>query len=245
MLNVRGQSPMRQRISCLCFLMFVVGLCRPLGAEAQSRSEVVGECGVAICIKTGDPNWQYEAADYCDSEVCLLDSFESLVSRDWDRMTDGQEELIAADVNPFVGLTDADYQQLRDYGDDNLDERLQLLGKAGVSCEVSGFSLRLDIPGRDIVIVTFGAAVSGDAGNQEFQVVSIDRTFRDLPGGSMGWWIRLVSYRYPGIERMTGAPTAFANYETGLYVSRLVLLDIEFKYGTAADYGNHPDCLGH
>jgi hypothetical protein len=234
---------MSPRVRYPSLFLLIAGFCQPWAAEAQSRTEVIGTCGSAICIKTGDGNWQYKAADYCDSEVCLRDSFESIAALNWDRMADGQEDLIVADENPFVGFTDAEYRQLRDYGDDNLDERLQLLANVGVSCEVSSFSLRLNTPGRDIVIVTFGATVDREVGNQEFQVVSIDRTFRDLPGGSMGWWIRLVSHRYPGIERMVGEPTAFANYETGLYISRLVLLDIEFEYGTAAELSSHPDCL--
>jgi hypothetical protein len=234
---------MRQRLSYLCSLMLILGIAQPLTADAQSRSVAVGDCGAAICIKTGDANWKYAASDYCDSEVCLQDSFESLGSLRWDRMPAGQEDLIVADANPFIGLSDAEYQQLKDFGEDNLAERLQLLATVGVTCEVSGFSLRLNIPGRDIVIVTFGATAASSGGSQEFQVVSIDRTFRDLPGGSMGWWIRLVTYRYPGIVRLSGQPVDFASYETGLYVSRLLLFDTGFEYGTAAEYSSHPDCL--
>ena len=233
---------MRQKLRYLCSLLLVGGIAQPPTAEAQSRTEVVGDCGVAICIKTGDANWKYAASDYCDSEVCLQDSFESLVSLNWDRMPAGQQELVAADANPFIGLSDAEYQQLKDYGGDKLAERIQLLGKAGVTCETSGFSLRLNIPGRDIVVVTFGAAATSNGGSQEFQVVSVDRTFRDLPGGSMGWWIRLVTYRYPGIVRLSGEPTEFASYETGLFAARLLLLDTEFEYGIADEYASHPGC---
>jgi len=203
----------------------------------------VGDCDAAICIKTGDANWKYVASDYCDSEVCLQDRLEDIVSLNWDRMPDGQEDLVAADTNPFIGLSDAEYQRLKDYGDENLAERIELLSKAGVTCEASSFSLRHNTPGRDIIIVTFGATAASDGGSQEFQVVSIDRTFRDLPGGSMGWWIRLVTYRYPGIVRLSGEPAQFANYETGLYAARLLLSDVEFEYGTAVEYGTHPECI--
>ena len=232
--------------------MLVFGFVQPLIVDAQittnnpgtmSRSVVVGNCGSVICKQTGDANWKYVASDYCDSEVCLQDSFESLVDLRWDRMSAGRESLVAADANPFVGLSDEKYQQLKDYGENSLEERLQLLATVGVTCEASSFSLRLNIPGRDIVFVTFGAAAESSGGSQEFQVVSIDRTFRDLPGGSMGWWIRLVTHRYPGIVRLSGAPTDFASYETGLYVARLLLLDTEFEYGTAEEYRAHSSCV--
>lgn len=235
---------MLQRLSNLCSIVLIAGvLCPPL-VYAQSRTEVVGDCGSAICIKTGDGNWKYVASDYCDSEVCLQDGLESIASLRWDRMPAGYRDLVYAVKSPFVGLSDAEYQQLKDYGEDNknLPQRVELLAKAGVTCEVSGFTLRLDIPGRDIVIVTFGAAAASSGGSQEFQVVSIDRTFRDLPGGSMGWWIRLVNYRYPGIVRLDGDPVDIASYETGLYASRLLLHDKGFEYGTAEEYATHQEC---
>ena len=242
---------MRSRLIYLCSLPLVCGIFQSPIVDAQittnnpgtmSRSVVVGNCGSVICKQTGEANWKYVASDYCDSEVCLQDSFESLVSLRWDRITAGWEGLVTADANPFVGLSDEMYQQLKDYGEDSLAERLQLLAVAGVTCEASSFSLRLNIPGRDIVVVTFGVAAGSVGGSQEFQVVSIDRTFRDLPGGSMGWWIRLVTHRYPGIVRLLDVPTEFASYETGLYVARLLLLDTGFEYGTAEEYRAYPVC---
>jgi hypothetical protein len=39
-----------------------------------------------------------------------------------------------------------------------------------------------------------------------------------------------------------GVPTTFANYEIGLYIGRLVLLDTEFRLGQPADYERYPGC---
>ena len=233
---------MRQRISAPCCLMLVMGLCELQTAESQSRSEPVENCGAEICLQSGFSNWQYQPSDYCGSEVCLQDSLASLVSLNWTRMTAGQDSLIVADTNPFIGLTDAEYQRLRELGDDDIEERVQLLGKVRVSCQIGEFSIDLDIPGRDIVDVAFGTPLVANGGSQQFQVIRIDRTYRSIPGSSMGWWIRWLNYRYPGIVRMEDSPTAFANYEMGLYVGKVVLYDKEFRAGQPADYGRHPDC---
>ena len=235
---------MWQRIIGLCSLMLVTSLCELQNAKAQSRSESADDCGAEICLQTGVSNWQAEPSDYCGSGVCLQDKLENLVSLDWDGMTGGQDSLIVADVNPFIGLTDAEYQRLRELGDDDIEEQVQLLGKVRVSCQSESFSLSLNVPGRDIVDVVFGTPLVENGGSQPFQVIRIDRTYRSLPGGSMGWWIRWLSYRYPGIVLLEGAPTAFASYEMGLYLGKVVLYDTEFQYGQPADYGRHPDCPG-
>ncbi len=235
---------MRQRISDLCCLMFVMSLCQLQTAESQSRLEPSEECGAEICLQTGTANWQYEPSGYCGSGVCLQDRLESLVSLNWDRMTAGQDSVTVADANPFIGLTDAEYQRLRELGNDDVEEQVQLLGKVRVSCQIGEFSLSLDVPGRDLVDVVFGTPLEGNGGSQQFQVIRIDRTYRSIPGGSMGWWIRWLNYRYPGIVLMEGSPTAFANYEMGLYIGKVVLYDTEFQFGQPADYGRHSDCAG-
>ena len=235
---------MRQRIDGLCWLTLFMSLCQLQTAESQSRSEPEGDCGAEICLQSGVSNWQAEPSDYCGSGVCLQDTLESLVTLDWDGVTDGHDSLIVADANPFIGLTDAEYQRLRELGDDDVEEQVQLLGKVRVSCQIGSFSLSLNVPGRDIVDVVFGTPLVSNGGSQQFQVIRIDRTYRSLPGGSMGWWIRWLSYRYPGIVLLEGAPTAFANYEMGLYLGKVVLFDKEFQYGQPADYGRHPDCPG-
>jgi len=218
-----------------------MSLCQPQPAEAQARSET--QCEADICLQTGESNWYADPSEYCEAGVCLRDSLESLVSLKWDRVTAEQGSLIVADANPFIGLTDAEYQRLREASDDDIEERLQLLGKVRISCQIGEFSTRLDIPGYDTVEVTFGTPLASNGGSQEFQVIRIDRIYRGLPGGSIGSWIRWVTYRFPQIVLMKGSPTAFANYAIGLYVGHLVLYDKEFQYGRPADYGKHPDCL--
>jgi hypothetical protein len=173
----------------------------------------------------------------------LRDSLESLVGLDWDRVTAGLDALIAADANPFIGLTDDEYRRLRLPGNDDVKERLRLLGRVRTSCRPAQFSARLEVPGYDTVIVTFAVAPASEPGRQRFQVTTIDRTFRGLPGGSVSAWIRWISYRFPGVELMgDGVPTTIASYEIGLYIGRLVLLDTEFRYGQPADYARHSDC---
>ncbi len=212
-------------------------------AESQLRSEPAGDCGADICLETGMSNWQYTPSQYCSSGVCLQDSLASLLSLDWEEMTAGQDALSLADANPFIGLADAEYQRLRELGDDDVEELAQLVSKVRVSCQIGYFSLGLDVPGRDIVEVTFGTPLASNGGSQQFQVIRIDRLYRSFAGGSMGWWVRWLSYRYPGIVLMEGAPTAFANYEMGLFVGKVVLYDQDFPSGQPAEYGRHPDCV--
>ncbi len=109
--------------------ILVLSLCHLQTAEPQSRAEPSEDCGADICLQTGSSNWQYKPSDYCGSGVCLQDRLESLVSLNWVRMTAGQDSLIVADANPFIGLTDAEYQRLRELGDDDVEEQVQLLGK--------------------------------------------------------------------------------------------------------------------
>ena len=123
---------------------------------------------------------KHTPSQYCSSGVCLQDSLASLLSLDWEEMTAGQDALSPADANPFIGLTDAEYQRLRELGDDDVEERVQLLGKIRVSCQIGEFSLGLDIPGRDIVEVTFGTPLAENGGSQQFQVIRIDRLYRSF-----------------------------------------------------------------
>ena len=233
---------MRWRITALCCLALTMTIGWAQMAESQSRSGPAGDCGADICLETGMSNWQYTPSQYCSSGVCLQDSLASLLSLDWKEMTAGQDALSLADANPFIGLTDAEYQRLRELDDADVEELVQLLGKVRVSCQIGEFSLELDIPGRDIVEVTFGAPLGSNGGSQQFQVIRIDRLYRSFAGGSMGWWIRWLSYRYPGIVLMEGAPTAFANYEMGLFVGKVVLYNQDFRAGLPAEYGKHPEC---
>jgi hypothetical protein len=223
-------------------LLVGLGALQPQTAESQ-RNEPAGDCGAEICLQTGESNWRLEPAEYCEAGVCLRDSLESLVGLDWDRVTAGLDALIAADANPFIGLTDDEYRRLRLPGNDDVKERLRLLGRVRTSCRPAQFSARLEVPGYDTVIVTFAVAPASEPGRQRFQVTTIDRTFRGLPGGSVSAWIRWISYRFPGVELMgDGVPTTIASYEIGLYIGRLVLLDTEFRYGQPADYARHSDC---
>lgn len=222
-------------------LLVGLGALQPQTAESQ-RNEPTGDCGAEICLQTGESNWRLDPAEYCEAGVCLRDSLESLVGLDWDRIVSGLDTLTAADMNPFVGLGDAEYRRLQ-APDTPIDERVALLGMVEASCRPGEFSARLEIPGYDTVIVAFGVTPASEQGRQRFQVTAIDRTFRGLPGGSVSAWIRWMSYRFPGVELMEdGVPTTFANYEIGLYIGRLVLLDTEFRLGQPVDYERYPDC---
>ncbi len=212
-------------------------------ASAAVAQPQVGSCGAVICINSGDANWQIDVSDYCDSEVCLRDTLASLSDLNWDEVLEGREQLTISAQNPYVGLTDEQYARLAELGDDDIDEQVQLLSQVSTACRSTEFTLELDVPGRDIVKILFATSASSVGGPQQFQVVEIDRTYRSLPGGSMGWWIRWISHRFPGIVRIDDVPRDFASYETGLYVSRLVLLDTQFQPGQPADYGDHPDCI--
>ena len=232
---------MRQRIGRLCCLLLVMNLCQPRTAESQWFPERSVECGAHICLETGKSNWRSEPSNYCEEGVCLQDSLESLVSLRWNRMTAGQDSLTIADANPFIGLTNGEYQTLRELGDNDIGERVRLLGKVGVSCQLGEFSLGLSIPGRNSANVTFGTPLSGNGGYQGFQVIRIDRRYR-ITTGRTGYWLRWIHIRFPGIVRIEGSPAALANYEMGLYVGSVVLFDKEFQFGQPADYGRHLDC---
>ena len=212
-------------------------------SSAVMAQPQIGSCGSVICINSGDANWQIEVSDYCDSEVCLRDTFASLTELNWDELLDGREGLTSSAENPYVGLTDEQYARLAELGGDDIDEQVQILSQVSAACRPTEFTFELDVPGRAVVKIVFGTSSSSVGGSQQFQVVAIDRTYRSLPGGSMGWWIRWVSHRFPGIVRIDGVPRDFASYETGLYVSRLVLLDTEFRRGEPADFVSHPDCM--
>lgn len=241
---ILGRSP-RQCIGEACCLLLVVVLLQPRAAEAQPTSDSAGDCGVAICLQTGMSNWRYAATQYCEAEVCLRDSLEGLVALDWDRMLAGQLTLFSTAANPYIGLTNGEYQRLRALRDNNLQERIALLAKVRGSCKPAELRLRLDVPGYDLVEVTFAMPSPADGGGHGFQATQIRRTYRQLPGGSVGWWVRWISYRFPGITLMRGPPTEFANYEIGLYMGGLVLFDKEFAAGTPDDYLSQPACVAH
>ena len=69
------------------------------------------------------------------------------------------------------------------------------------------------------------------------------RTYRSLPGGSVGWWVRWISNRFPGITLLDGEPEAFASYEIGLYMGGLVLFDLEYAQPAAEAYASQPACV--
>jgi len=212
-------------------------------ARAQSGGDFEQECGVAICIQSGVSNWRYEATQYCEAGVCLRDRLAALVGLDWDRLTAGQRTLFSAARNPYVGLDDAAYQRLRTASELSLAERVALLADVRVACRPAELRLRLDVPGYDVVEVTFQVPLTNDATGNGFQVTQLRRTYRSLPGGSVGWWVRWISNRFPGIPLLAGEPEAFASYEIGLYMGGLVLTDIEFEPATLEQHARQPGCL--
>jgi len=232
---------MRQRISRLCRLMLVMGLCQHGTAESQWFPERSEECGAHICLEAGKSNWRSDASNYCEDGVCLQDTLESLGALRWNRMIAGQDSLTIADANPFIGLTNVEYQTLRELGNDDIGERVRLLGKIGVSCQLGEFTIGLSIPGRNSANVTFGTPLADNGGYQGFQVIRIDRMYR-ITTGRTGSWLRWIHNRFPGIVRMEGAPAALASYEMGLYAGSVVLFDKGFQFGQPEDYGKHPDC---
>jgi len=157
-------------------------------------------------------------------------------------MTAGQDSLTNADANPFIGLSSAEYQRLRELGDGDIAERVQLLGKVRVSCQIEEFSISVSIPGRDTVNVTFGTPLASNGSRQGFQVIRIDRTYR-IGEGRRRVWLGWIHHTLPGIVPMAGSPSAFLNYEIGPFVGTVVFYDIEFQFGQPADYEKHPDCL--
>ncbi len=222
----------------------VLSFCCVLGlARAQSGTEFQQDCGVAICIQSGVSNWRYEATQYCEADVCLRDPLDALVALDWDRMTAGQQTLFSAARNPYVGLADDAYQRLRTSREPSLGEQIALLATVRAACRPAELRLRLDVPGYDVVEVTFQVPLVAAETGHGFQVTQIRRTYRSLPGGSVGWWVRWISNRFPGIPLLDGKPSAFASYEIGLYMGGLVLTDIEFEPATLEQHARQPGCV--
>ncbi len=154
----------------------------------------------------------------------------------------GRLALIGSNRNPFIGLENAEYQRFRELESTELSERIAALSRVRAVCQPTEFQLRLDVPGYDRVFVTFAMPVVEDTENSGFQVTQLRRTYRSLPGGSVGWWVRWISNRFPGITLLDGEPQAFASYEIGLYMGGLVLADLEFSPGTAEEYASQPAC---
>jgi hypothetical protein len=222
-----------------CGVILLIGLGEPRVAEPQSSRD----CGAEICLESGASNWRYEASQYCEAEVCLRDSLASLIALDWDRMTAGQFTLFSSPANPYIGLTNAEYEVLRAARNSDLSGRIELLAKVRSACRPAELSLRLEVPGYDIVEVTFGMPLAGEGEREGFQVTQIRRTYRGLPGGSVGWWVRWISYRFPGIVLLQGEPREYASYEIGLYMGGLVLFDKEFRPGAPEEYSAQPLCM--
>ena len=232
---------MRHRSTRLSCLALVLGLYHAQPAESQWFPERSEACDAHICLEAGKSNWRSDASNYCEEGICLRDSLESLVSLRWNRINAGEEPLISDGENPFIGLTDTEYQMLRELGDEDIGERVRLLGKVRVSCELKELTLGLSIPGRNSASVMFGTPLADDGGYQGFQVIRIDRRYR-ITTSRTGSWLRWIHNRFPGIVRMEGPPTEFANYEMGLYVGSVVLFDKEFQFGQPEDYRMHPSC---
>jgi len=119
--------------------------------------------------------------------VCLRDRLEDIAHLNWDRLMSGRLALIGSNRNPFVGLDNAEYQRFRDFSNADLSERIETLTRISAVCQPTEFSLRLDIPGYDVVVVSFSMPVAADGEPSSFQVTKIHRTYRGLPGGSVGW----------------------------------------------------------
>ena len=224
----------------LPYLVLVFGLCQVQPADSQWFPERSEECGAHICLETGTSNWRSEASNYCEEDVCLRDSLESLADIGWRRFGTGGD-FLGEDGDPFIGLTDAEYQTLRTLGSTDTEERVRLLAKVQVSCRLSHFALDLSLPGRKSASVPFATPPAENGGYQGFQVIRVDRRYR-IGTSRTGAWMRWIHYRFPGIDRIDGSPTEFASYEMGLYVGSVVLFDKEFRVGQPEDYGKHPDC---
>lgn len=200
------------------------------------------DCGADICLQTGVSYWRYHPTQYCEGDVCLRDRLENIVDLNWDRLMSGRLALIGSNRSPFVGLESAEYQRFRELGTVDPRERIEILADVPAACQPTEFSLRLDVPGYDVVVVTFSMPLVRDDEDSGFRVTRIHRTYRNLPGGSVGWWIRWISKRFPGISLLDGEPEAFASYEIGLYMGGLVLFDTEYRAGTAEAYAAQPGC---
>lgn len=211
-------------------------------ARAQSVVERANDCGADICLEAGVGNWRYAASQYCESGVCLRDRLASLVDLNWDRMTAGRQTLFSRGSNPYAGLDNAAYQRLRNSQVPELAEQVAILGTAEGACVPAELRLRLDVPGYDVVEVTFQVPPAADGETGGFQVTQLRRTYRSLPGGSVGWWVRWISNRFPGIPLLDGEPREFASYEIGLYMGGLVLTDVEFVTPTREEMASQPAC---
>lgn len=231
----------RSILGAACLALLIAGLQLRL-AGAQSRSERAGDCGAEICLQAGVSNWRDDATQYCDGDVCLRDRLADIAELDWDRLIAGRYALIGSNRNPFVGLDEVEYRRLRALADTELRERVGLLSKVRAACQPTEFALRLDVPGYDVVVVTYNIPVTASEQGSGFQVTKIHRTYRGLPGGSVGWWVRWISNRFPGIALLDGEPTEFASYEIGLYMGGLVLFDKEFRAGAPEHYAAQPGC---
>ena len=223
-------------------MILAFGLAAPGVSHAQSRSEEPVDCGADICRQTGVSYWRYHPTQYCEGDVCLRDKLEDIAHLNWDRLMNGRLALIGSNRNPFVGLENTEYQRFRELGNADLAERIAALSKVRAVCQPTEFSLRLDVPGYDVVVVTFAMPVVESTDDSGFQVTQLRRTYRGLPGGSVGWWVRWISNRFPGITLLEGEPDAFASYEIGLYMGGLVLFDLEFEAGTPQAYASQPAC---
>ena len=229
--------------TCYLISFTVVAQLRP--TEAQSRSEEPVDCGADICLQTGVSYWRYHPTQYCEGDVCLRDRLADIADLNWDRLMNGRMALVGANRNPFIGLENAEYQRFRELGNADLDERIDMLAGISAACQPTEFSLRLDVPGYDVVVVNFSMPVVADGETSGFQVTRIRRTYKSLPGGSVGWWVRWISNRFPGISLLDGEPEVFASYEIGLYMGGLVLSDIEYRTATAEAYASQPACTAH
>jgi hypothetical protein len=194
-------------------------------AAGQTSTAADAGCSTDICLQSGMSNWRYDATEYCEADVCLRVRLETLTTLDWERLAGGSERLAVLPDGAFAGLSAAELERVRRGAAEDVAELVTLLGKAHGACERVDLTLRLDVPGYDLVDVSFAIRPGEDG----FGVTRIDRTFRSLPGGSVGWWIRWISHRFPGIVLLDGEPKEFASYEIGLYMGRLVLFDKDFE----------------
>ena len=209
-------------------------------AAGQTSAAPDSRCSAEICVQSGLSNWRYDVTQYCEADVCLRARLEDLTALDWERLTAGSDGLAALGDGALAGLADAELERLRRGSAEDVAELVALLGKAHGACERVELTLRLDVPGYDLVDVGF-AILPGD---DDFEVTRIDRTYRALPGGSVGWWIRWISHRFPGIVLLDGEPTELASYEIGLYMGRLVLFDKDFEASRASAGRREPACAG-
>ena len=232
---------MRPGMTRPAFLILVVSLFLAQSAQSQWFPERSEECDAHICVQTGESNWRSDVSLYCEADICLRDRLDGLVDLGWSRISAGADFLASSDERDFIGLSSTEFQQLREFGDEELEERVRLLGKVQATCQLKHFTLELSLPGRNSATVTFATPIAVDGGFQGFQVIKVDRRYR-IGTSRTGSWMRWIHYRFPGIDRIDGRPREFANYEMGLYVGSVVLFDKEFEVGQAEDYAKHPDC---